>query len=57
MSAVGDDIREFVRELEKLVEKNRAASIIGPIVHNAKDHLLLRAFYSEKINVTAEETP
>jgi hypothetical protein len=57
MSAVGDDIRDFVRELEKLVDENRAASIIGPIIHNAKDHLLLRAFYSEKINVTAEETP
>jgi hypothetical protein len=57
MSKVGDEIREFVRELEKLVEASPAASIIGPIIHSAKDHLLLRAFYSEKINVTAEETP
>ena len=57
MSKVGDEIREFVRELEKLVEASPAASIIGPIVSNAKDHLLLRAFYSEKVNVTDEETP
>jgi hypothetical protein len=54
VTTVAQDIRETARELKKVLEESRAASVIGPAVNNAIDHITAIAGYQEQLIKAAE---